>query len=100
MAYNGDRAGSSVSTLVVITSSLSTSIVLPANSSRTGMFVYNASTQTVYVKYGTGCTSGSLTMKIIPSGSYEDDRGRPYAGNVSLLFEAAAAGSVFITELS
>jgi hypothetical protein len=100
MAYNGDRWGSMTSTLVVVTSSLSPSTVLTENLYRTGLYVYNGSSQTVYLKLGTGVSSGSLTTKLTPSSSYSDDRARPYAGAVSVLWEAAAFGTLFITELS
>lgn len=93
----GDRADTAGVT--VVTCSLASSIVLPQNTNRNGMFLFNGSTQDVYVKFGTSVTSGSLSFVIAPSGSYEDDRQCPYTGRVSVVWSAAAVGSLFITEL-
>lgn len=104
MGYSGHQFGSMSGTLASVTTSLGSTIALQANDGRTGLEFYNGSDRNVCIAFAVTCsvgTAGVYTTRLAPSGSYSDDRSRPYAGIVTVAWEAAASfGRLQITELS
>jgi hypothetical protein len=104
MGYNGHQFGSLSGSTVSMTSSLGSTIALRANDERTGLEFYNGSDRNVCIAFAVTCsvgTAGVYTTRLAPSGSFSDDRSRPYAGIVTVAWEAAATfGRLQVTELS
>ena len=75
--------------------------VLSPNANRLGATVVNDAVNDLYVKLGTGCTTGSYTLKVT-SASFYELKDHVYTGNVSVCYAIVNSftGSVRVTELS
>lgn len=84
-----------VTTVAAVTSSVQ---LLAVNMDRVHGSVFNNSTATLYLLWGTGTASSSnFTVKIPPSGFYELPRVSPFVGPLQGAW-SAANGSAMITE--
>jgi hypothetical protein len=81
----------------VVAASADTTI-LAANRHRAGATVYNDSTANCYLKFGTGASSTSFTVKLMPGAYYEIPEGG-YAGALNGYWDAVN-GSARVTELT
>ncbi len=104
MGYQGNLNCSTSGTLLALTTSIGSTIALRANDERTGLEFYNGSDRNVCIAFAHTCsigTAGVFTTRLAPSGSYSDNRDRPYTGIVTVAWENAATfGRLNITELS
>src|SRR4051794_36453717 len=64
--------GSTTSTVVAVTATTTTGTVLKAaNTGRVGLYIYNASTAVLYLKFGATATTTSYSLQIPAGGFYE-----------------------------
>lgn len=100
-----DASGSEVSptvsasaaTTANVASAATTVTLQAANTSRLGLTIHNDSTQTLYVKLGSGATATSYTVEMAAGAYFEMPYG--YTGIVTGIW-ASANGSARMTELT
>lgn len=90
--------GYATSTINRIAASLTSVTLIASNTSRKGGYIYNDSTENMYLKLGSSTTSISKTVTIAGSGFYELPQ-PIYTGIVSAAW-AVATGSADVTELT
>lgn len=93
-------SGASPSTTGAVTSvsdAATNQTLLSSNASRKGFRLYNDSTATAYVKYGTTATSSDFTSLMLPGAYLEEDN---YAGRVDCIWASDQSGAMRITELT
>lgn len=71
--------------------------LMPMNPDRIHGQVFNDSTAVLFVRWGTGASTGVYTTKVAPQALYELPRVNPYVGPVSGVW-ATANGSAKVTE--
>jgi hypothetical protein len=86
-----------VGTVTRVTAAAADTSLLAADAGRIGVILYNESTATAYVKYGTGASSTSYTVPMGP-GSYWEMPSPVYTGALNALW-TAANGAMMITDL-
>jgi hypothetical protein len=86
-------SGSSVSS---VSGSASSVTLKASNADRLGIRVYNDSTATLYLKFGSSASSASYTVKMYPEDFYEDYQ---YTGLISGVW-SSATGSALVTEIT
>lgn len=84
-------------TLSNVASSATSVTLLAANSARIGAMIYNDSTQSVYVKFGTTASSTSFTVLLATNTYYEIPAG--YTGRIDGIW-ASANGNARVTEIT
>lgn len=90
--------GSSTTAAVTsVASSITSVTVLALNASRKGCVVYNDSTKTLYLKFGTTASTIDFTAKLLAGDNYEVPFN--YSGRIDGIW-AAANGSARVTELT
>jgi hypothetical protein len=89
------KAGTS--TLSNVASSASSVSLLAANTARLGISIFNDSTASLFVKFGTTASSSSFTVKMGPGDYYEDPFN--WTGAVDGIW-SAANGNARITEMT
>jgi hypothetical protein len=89
---------SSVATCTNITAAASDTSLLAASASRIGVTLFNDSTATAYVKYGTGASSTSYTVQMGP-GAYWEMPAPIYTGALNALW-SAVNGAMRITDMA
>jgi hypothetical protein len=73
-------------------------VIVAANANRTGLIIHNNSTATLYLKYGTGAASTSLTRQIATQTTWEMPTGNTiYTGAITGRW-AATNGDAQVTE--
>ena len=87
----------STATLTNVCSSTSDTSLLAANSNRLGVIIYNDSTATLYLKFGTGASSTSFTYYIATKTTWEMETQR-YTGAINGCW-SSTNGTARITEL-
>ena len=70
VTYSIDSAASST-VITNIASTIGTVVLAVAQSKRTNLAIYNASTQVLYMKLGSGAKSTDFTLMMVGSGYYE-----------------------------
>lgn len=73
--------------------------LLAANTDRTGYSIYNDSTAILYIKHGTGATTGDFTYRLVPNGYYESGQLR-YRGIITGIWASDQSGQAQVTEYS
>lgn len=91
-------AVASTATLSNVNDTASSTSLVASNSSRKGLIVYNDSTSTLYLKYGTTASATSFTVKIGAAGYWEMPA-PIYTGAVDGIWSADSTGAARITEL-
>ncbi len=91
-----DRS-SGVATVTSVASSAS-NVTLLAASRASGRYIFNDSTQILYVKFGATATASSYTVQIGAGGYYEFPNTPLYMGRVDGIW-ASANGNARITEV-
>lgn len=87
---------SNSATLSSVSDTASSTILLTSSTSRKGFRIYNDSTATLYVKYGSTASTTSYTIKLFPEGMLFEDG---YNGRVDGIWSADASGAARITSL-
>lgn len=87
----------STATLSVVASSATSVQLLAANALRRGVVIYNDSTQTLYIKFGTTASSTSFTKLLATNAEYVVPFN--YSGRIDGIW-ASANGNARITELT
>jgi hypothetical protein len=72
--------------------------VLPANTHRHFAYFYNNTSQDVYIKYGSGASLLSFTLKLIAGGQYVMAGFEVYTGIITACWKQAATGLLQTTE--
>lgn len=84
-------------TAVTQVASSATSITLQAaNTARRGLSIFNDSTATLYVKFGTTASATSYTVQV-PAGGYYETPQPTYTGRIDGIW-ASANGNAYVTE--
>lgn len=81
-----------------ISSSITNIILVAANSNRLGLYLYNDSTATQYVKFGATATTTDFSIRLTPRMTYE----MPipiYVGQIDVI-SSSTNGAIQVTELS
>lgn len=86
-------------TLANVAGSITSVTLIASNSNRLGFIIFNDSTATLYVKFGSSASLTSFTYKVDPYGTLEMLGARVYTGIVTGIWDAAA-GNARNTELS
>jgi hypothetical protein len=95
----GMPADTVASATVTQKASSATSITLCAsNGSRKGLYIFNASTQILYVKLGATASTTSYTVQIAAGGYWEQPSRPVYTGIVDGIW-ASANGNAYVTEV-
>jgi hypothetical protein len=90
----------SSSTVTQVASSATTVTLKASNTARTGLMVFNDSTQILYVKLGATASTTSYTVQVQPKGYYELPASNAlYTGVVDAIW-ASANGNAYVTELA
>ncbi len=95
------------STVTSVAAATSATTIAAANTARRGLFVYNDSSATLFLKLGTGATTTSYTVQVAPAGYWELPTVQAtrsevlggYSGAVTGVW-ASATGSARVTEVS
>lgn len=91
---------SSTSTVTQVASSASSVTLKASNAARVKLFVFNDSTQVLYLKLGATASTTSFTLKVDPQGYWElPGDGQIYTGTVDAIW-ASANGNAYVTELT
>jgi hypothetical protein len=85
-------------TLSNVNDTASSTTLLSSNAARVGATIFNDSTQTLYVKFGTTASSTSFTVKIAAGGYYEVPYS--YTGRIDGIWAADASGAARMTEIT
>lgn len=89
----------STATLTNVNDTASSTSLLASTAGRLGVTVFNDSTSTLYLKYGTTASATSFTVKI-PPGAYWEMPLPIYTGAIDGIWSADASGAARITELT
>lgn len=89
--------GSDTATVTQVASSASSVTLQAANTNRLALYVYNDSTQILYLKYGATASTSSYTVQIPSQGFYEVP-GRVFTGLIAGIW-AGANGNAYVTEV-
>jgi len=84
-------------TCTTVAAAVADTTLLAANNSRDGAMIYNDSLSYCYVKFGTGASSTSFTVRLTPQSYYEVPYG--YRGQINGYW-SSAIGNARITELA
>ena len=90
---------SSTSTCSNVSSSATSVSLLASTAGRKGAYIFNDSTQVLYIKFGTTASTTSYTVQVQPAGFYEMPTRPVYTGAIDGIW-ASANGSARITELT
>lgn len=90
---------SSTSTLTNVASSASSVSILASNANRKGMILFNDSTATLYLKFGTTASATSYTVQIASNGYFEMPNPTVYTGALDGIW-SSANGNARVTELT
>lgn len=93
-----DKKWTSTGSPVQVASSASAVTLFSANTDTVGRLVFNDSTQTLYVKFGTAASASDFTVKMV-AGAYYEFPYPIYRGVVTGIW-ASADGNAYCTELS
>lgn len=93
VAYARPQTG----TVTSVSDTASSTTLLSAGATRRGFRIYNDSTQTLYVKYGTTASASDFTVIVQPASWLVEDG---YGGRVDGIWAANASGAARITELT
>lgn len=97
---NAANVNSSTSSVTSVASSASSVSILASNASAKGRFLFNDSTSTLYLKFGTTASTTSYTVQILGGGYYEFPANPSlYTGAVDGIW-SSANGNARVTELS
>lgn len=89
----------STAAVTSVADTASSTTLLAAAAGRLGATVFNDSTEPLFVKFGTTASATSFTVKILAGGYFEFPQ-PVYTGRVDGIWNADAAGSARITELT
>jgi hypothetical protein len=96
----GRPAPAATSNVSRVAGATSDTTLKTANTARLGLLLYNESTATCYVKYGTGASATSYTVQMGPGAYWEMPvQNALYTGQVNGLW-TAAAGNMQVTEIA
>lgn len=90
---------SSTSTITSVAGSATSVSILASNTARKGMMVFNDSTATLYLKFGTTASTTSYSVQIASNGYFEMPNPTVYIGAMDGIW-SAANGNARITELT
>ncbi|MBA2726531.1 MAG: hypothetical protein H0U53_11115 [Actinobacteria bacterium] len=96
---SGMATGSSgVATVVQVISSVAAVTLAEDSGGREGLIIHNASTGILYVKFGTGASLTSYSVKVAPDGMYEMPE-NIYGGIITGIW-SLANGFAYVTQQS
>lgn len=81
-----------------VTSSTSVQTLLAANANRLGATIYNGGSKDLWVKFGSGASSSSYTVKMVKDAYYEVPYG--YTGIITGIWDTSPSGSALMTEMT
>ena len=90
-------AAASTAVVTSVASSATSVTLKAANTSRLGLSIYNNSTSTLYVKFGTTASATDFTIEMAPEDFYEAYV--RYTGRIDGVW-ASANGAALVTELT
>lgn len=79
-----------------VTASITSVLLLSPNSARKGVTIWNNSSASLYIEFGTASTTTSFSVKVNADGYYELPFG--YIGSINGIWDAAS-GSALVREL-
>lgn len=91
---------SATATLSNVNDAAADTTLLASNANRIKATFYNDSTSTLYLKFGTGATTTSFTVKLGPEGYFELPTDVVYTGQINGIWSSDSTGAVRITELT
>lgn len=86
-------------TLSNVTSAAADTLLVAANAARKGLIIYNDSTSTLSIKFGSASSGTSFTVRLLSNTSYEMNPLAVYTGQINGIW-SAANGAARITELT
>ena len=89
----------STATITTVADSAASQQLLAASTTRLGLYIFNDSTATLYVKFGTTASSTDFTLLLRPNGLYSMEN-LIYRGRIDGIWSSDAAGNARITELT
>lgn len=95
----GTTAGSTAAVTQVSAKSAESQQVVAANSNRKGLEIYNNSTSTMYIKFGSAATIDIFTFRLITNASYEMPQNY-FTGEIHAIWSNTPTGSANITEIT
>jgi len=95
---NTSPASAATTVVSSVPSSGSAVTLISATASRSFFMIYNDSTESLYVKFGTGASTADFTVKIL-AGGYFESASPIYTGLVSGIW-SAENGNALVTELT
>ena len=90
------RAGTSA--ISSVTASVSVQTLLAANANRLGATIYNGGSKDLWVKFGTGASASSYTVKMVKDAYYEVPYG--YTGIITGIWDTSPSGEALMTEMT
>ena len=86
------------STVTRVSSSTTSIVLVAANASREGLLLYNDSSATQTIKFGTTATATDFSIRLTPRATYE--MGNPiYVGQIDVI-SSSTNGAIQVTELT
>lgn len=92
------EATAATATVTSVADTASSTTILALNANRRAASIYNDSTATLYLKYGSTATTSDFTVKLFPD-DYHEVFGH-YTGKIDGIWSADASGSARVTELT
>lgn len=89
---------STVSVTTTVPASTTSVPVLPANTARKGLMLYNDTMKACFIKLGASASLADYSFKM-PAGSLYESESISYVGEISAIFEVAT-GSLRVTQLT
>lgn len=94
----GAVSSGGTATLTNVNDAATNATLLSANSSRMGFSIFNDSTSTLYMKFGTTASSTSYSVRIDPYGYYEMFGHGVYTGRIDGIWSVDSSGAARVTE--
>lgn len=98
LSGGGSATNPGTSVVSSVNDSASNQTLLSSNGDRLGAIIFNDSTQTLYVKFGTTATTSDYSVKIYPDEGYALDP-PVYTGQIDGIWAADGSGAARVTEL-
>lgn len=97
--FSGPILTSATSVLTTVGASATSVVILAANASRKGMYLYNDSSSAMYLAFAATASTTAFTVKI-PAGNFFEMPTQPvYTSTISAVWDSAT-GNARITELT
>lgn len=96
-AVQNARVGAAAAGVTSVSDTASSTTLLASNANRLAAIIYNASTVTLYVKYGATASTSDYTYQLGAGESYREEL---YTGIIDGIWASDASGAAKVTELT